>query len=387
MHTPFAKSLAKLALPVCGLVLSTAQANNIESNVADFSFVTASAVDTNLGTTAKVLNSPAVTYTYPALEQFDPYYGVLVGATLYMESDLTLTLEGQATSVTSTQVNFAGRGNIGTDTAMFNPIGGTSAAWGGMITLGDFGNVANSNIKCTADCSISRSRSTNDDETSIQSITDPGVLEAYVGLGHVASGDLGFQWNPTAVRANVYSAGSGVTASASTTLAWEGNLTATYTFVDHAYASFNDSGYLNDELTLDFGTVQQGSAAAPLGFDIYNLENEATGLDFIGISASSGDTEVLTTDLSAFSDLLAGDFLSFLALFDTSNAGSFAASYTLIFRDTLGTGARSSQQGGQTLTLNLLGTVVAPVPVPPALWLFGSAIAAMGIIGRRRGQV
>ncbi|WP_045224555.1 hypothetical protein [Methyloterricola oryzae] len=90
------------------------------------------------------------------MEQFDPYYGVLVGATLYMESNLTLTLEGQATSVTSTQVNFAGRGNIGTDTAVFNPIGGTSAAWGGTITLGDFGNVANSNITCTADCAISQ---------------------------------------------------------------------------------------------------------------------------------------------------------------------------------------------------------------------------------------
>ena len=348
MNQKRAAKLAKLAIPAFALAWSSVQAANIDSNIAEFSF-SASSSDTDVGATANLTNSPAVTVYAPALEQFDSYYGVLTGVTLYLESDQTLALTGEATrSGVAKNAFFAGQGTLGSNKAIFKPLGGGSqSAWSsGTLKLGTYSDaMTTSTIKCATDCTVEPAdASSAATESATKSITGNANLNQYVGLGTVSTSALGFSWSPGSVGANIYSAAAGVTGSATATLAWSGNLTATYTYIDHAYASFNDALAYNDELTLDFGSVQKGSLVSPLGFDIFNLEGESTGLDFTGISASSGDTSTLTTDLpGSFQDLAAGDFLSFLAFFDTSNAGSFNARYTLNFRDTIGIGASGSR--------------------------------------------
>jgi len=105
-----------------------------------------------------------------------------------------------------------------------------------------------------------------------------------------------------------------------------------------------------DVLDVDFGTVSLGASVAPSGFQLANLLGAGftADLDLVGFNGT-GNTSALTTDLAAFVDLQAGDFLDFAAAIDTSLLGNFNASYELSFTDELGT--------DQTLTLNLSGEV------------------------------
>ncbi|MGI9427480.1 MAG: endonuclease [Bythopirellula sp.] len=130
--------------------------------------------------------------------------------------------------------------------------------------------------------------------------------------------------------------------------------------LDHASPSFSSS-LVDHMLTIDFGTVEQNLSTS-LGFDLYNLESTAgftAGLDLDNISAV-GDSTILTTDLSTFAGaatLLAGASNNFVAEFDTSQLGSFSATYTLSFSD-------EDLPGSQLLddlTLVLLGSAAAPV--------------------------
>ncbi len=129
-------------------------------------------------------------------------------------------------------------------------------------------------------------------------------------------------------------------------------ITVNLDVVDHAQASFA-SGLDQNLLTIDFGNVNLGGTL-DTSFDIFNLEQTfgyTADLDLDSI-LGSGDTSVLTTDLSAFSGLTAGSSNDFLACFDTSTMGSFSATYTLTLSDEDITGATS-----QILTLQLLGEV------------------------------
>lgn len=118
-----------------------------------------------------------------------------------------------------------------------------------------------------------------------------------------------------------------------------------------ANASFNDASDVNT-LNIDFGTLTVGSTPGPISFDIANLDSGGftEPLQLVN-TVGSGDTSSLTTDLSAFTTLTAGNSLSFDSLIDTSSPGNFAASYDLNFTDNQGT--------DQTLTLNLSGVVEA----------------------------
>lgn len=124
--------------------------------------------------------------------------------------------------------------------------------------------------------------------------------------------------------------------------------------LDHADASFA-SGPDQNLLTIDFGTLTLGGTVnSP--FDIFNLE-QALGftadLDLDSI-IGLGDTAVLGSNLATFNGLLAAGSNAFNASFDTSNAGSFSATYTLNLSDEDIAGAT-----GQILTLQLLGEVAA----------------------------
>jgi endonuclease I len=148
--------------------------------------------------------------------------------------------------------------------------------------------------------------------------------------------------------------------------------------LDHANASFAGGSDLNS-LTLDFGAFALGSGTQFLPFDVFNLMATAgftAPLDLLSF-VGSGDTSVLDADLSLVNDLAAGTAQGFSASLDTTNVGSFAASYQLSFSDDT---ALAGAVGGQHLTLNLLGRVEA-VPEPTA-W-FMAVVALMSIAERR----
>ena len=140
----------------------------------------------------------------------------------------------------------------------------------------------------------------------------------------------------------------------------DGNDTINVSFdvLDHSEASFEGLADVNS-LLLDFGTVVMGSSLPDLDFDIFNLEDTAgftADLELDSISGS-GDTSVLTTDLTTFtggSALEAGFSNSFMASMDTSTLGSFSATYTLSFSDEDIPGAAT----GDDLTLTLMGSVI-----------------------------
>jgi len=130
------------------------------------------------------------------------------------------------------------------------------------------------------------------------------------------------------------------------------NITGTVITPDAANASFSSASDVN-VLNLDFGSAYWDQAAAPIDFDISNLAGGGLTADLDLVSVvGSGDTSVLSSDVSPFVDLLAGDSSSFQATFDTSNLGAYQASYDLNFTDYLG--------NDQLLTINLTGEVLPP---------------------------
>ena len=126
--------------------------------------------------------------------------------------------------------------------------------------------------------------------------------------------------------------------------------------LDPARASF-DAALVQETLTIDFGTQDVGgTVSSPFGlFNLENTINFTADLDLDSVSGV-GDTTVLGSDLAAFTGLVAGTSTGFLASFDTSAVGSFSASYTLNLSDEDIPG-----QTFQTLTLNLIGEVSAPL--------------------------
>lgn len=148
--------------------------------------------------------------------------------------------------------------------------------------------------------------------------------------------------------------------------------------LDASNSSFSVGNDLN-MLDIDFGTVDLGDAAAPQRFSIFNLAsslgaNLTASLDLDSIFGS-GDTSVLTTNLTTFSNLAGGLSISAMAYLDTSTLGIFSASYVLNFSDEDLPGTI----GMTELTLNITGSVV---PEPSAIG--GLFILASAALFRRR---
>ena len=128
---------------------------------------------------------------------------------------------------------------------------------------------------------------------------------------------------------------------------------------EHAEASFDE---LVDQNTagIDLGVVPTQCGTREQVFAMYNLESVpgfTAGLDLDSIS-SNGDTAVLYSDVSAFSNLPAGNSVGFTAFFDTNVApGTYQVSYTLAVSDEDLPGARP----GANLVLDLTGEIVTPL--------------------------
>ena len=220
---------------------------------------------------------------------------------------------------------------------------------------------------------------------------DYAVGATGTGLSVSSSGGTGLAGAASAttfVNVDTASAGTkGGTANTSSTNAYRANgavgvnsashALGNVDVVDHANASFAGDADANT-LTIDFGTVEQGSSQSR-GFSLHNLLATAgytAALDLDNV-AGSGDASALTTDLATFLNLAAASSNGYTAALNTSNLGAFAATYTLALSDENLAGAA----GGQTLTLNLLGEVVA---VPEPNGFAAAASLALGLLARRR---
>ena len=122
--------------------------------------------------------------------------------------------------------------------------------------------------------------------------------------------------------------------------------------LNHAAPSF-DAASKTTTLTIDFGIIPLGGAAATRGFSVVNLQSAslAAGLDLNSVSIS-GSTAI-STDIAAFQNEAAGVSQGFTATLNAAIGGSFSATDVVhVSDDHTIAGALSSD-----LTLNLTGTV------------------------------
>ena len=164
---------------------------------------------------------------------------------------------------------------------------------------------------------------------------------------------------------------------------WAGGISADNTGLDfgnvHASAGSpsNEVGlmalgvnYLNFTLSDD---TSDGLGAQQLAFSIYGGWVDGPGL--------SGLT-LLTTQLAANP----GDTLGVtLQLFGHDfGAPGTNGEYTVVVGDQGNIGGRYKLSLNASSTAMYANNIVQAVPIPAAVWLFGSALAGMGIIGRRK---
>ncbi len=358
-------ALAMLALQVS----APAQAGLIVTN-GPYAFSGSASVTDTKATQGATTNNGAALGANMLIPQFDAALGVLTGVTHQITSTRTITLAGN------------GAGGAGSGTATGNGASATAnlAAPGVSAT---FGTLSSPNANCSSVAPCSYSSTSVAAPANGSPVVSAGSLNAYVGGGTVSATRI-------APTLSVTSGGTKPSTTATATQNWSGTLTTSYSYLLHAAPSF-DGTQPSSIFELDFGDMMLGASADPLLFSIFNLADAnrvALNLDNV---AGSGDTAILTTDISAFMNLTAGQSSDiFSGFMDTSVLGSFNASYLLTFSDE-DTGAAASRYTNMMMTLNLRGTVV-PVPLKPSmsvpepgsLALFGAAI--FGLVWSRRSR-
>lgn len=186
----------------------------------------------------------------------------------------------------------------------------------------------------------------------------PGVLAPTVTVGVTVVGVGDYLGDVFIDNAQLTSAGAGQGSADA-----DDTITVMATILNHANGSFDDPAD-QDALQIDFGSVPQGSSSPSAPFSVHNLSGSfLAGLDLDSVTPA-GDTSVLTTNLSTFTDLGSGNAEAFVAALDTGAApGSYSATYTLHLSDEDIPGAAS----GQTLTLTLLAAIAPPALCPADL--------------------
>jgi hypothetical protein len=369
MKTNFQLTAITVLLGMSGISQAALTINSGQVSFNGSASVTASGTSVLSATN----NNNGVTVANVALGQFDAANGVLTRADVQLISNRTQTISG-----TGYKNNGPGRDSSGSgiSTAGLNAAG-VSAAFspalsqaGGLCSLahGPTGNVA---------CGWGPGTSS---ATTTDATADVGSanLNDYAGAGTVNASFSLPSLSATTTLTRIQGQTSG-----STTIYqvdWSGTLQANYSYLLNALASFDGSSPANS-LTLDFGTVAQNTGSPSLSFSLLNQANaDRIGLDLDSITGS-GNTGAFSTTLSPFSDLAQGSSQAFLANLSTSTTGAFSAKYLLDLSDA-NLGASNTWKNHQ-LTLNLVGNVTA-VPVPGAVWLFGTAMASLIGLGRRK---
>lgn len=303
--------------------------------------------------------------------QFDAATGVLMGTTVQTTGSLVQTIGGAGTKGNGAAKTANGSGS--STTGMTAP--GASGSFGSTTLTGTGCSLkqgGTGNISCAWGPVTSAATSTN----GSASVTS-NSLNSYVGAGTVG---VLFAM-PTVQATSTLSSTMGQASSSTSTYSvnWSGNVQANYSYLLHAAPSF-DVQAQSSSLTLDFGTVAQGSSVNPLFFTLYNLADQnRVGLDLDSFTFS-GDAQ-LTTDLASFANLEQGLKQSFLAGLDTSSVGSFSAHYILTLSDA-DVGA-SSTRGSYQMELNLVGNVAA-VPEPESYAMLLAGLGLIAGIARRR---
>jgi hypothetical protein len=306
------------------------------------------------------------------LAQFDASLGVLTGVTINL-LDSTRT---QSVTVTSTDGNNNGNNNNRTSTGTGNSTAGISAP-GMSFTLPSLSTDGSCTAPRQEACSPAVTTTAVSDPNQNQAATSDS-FDSYVGGGTVTVSRTAPTFNAMQ-NDNVFTGEE----STQNVLNWTGKLSATYSYLLHAAPSF-DSSASAATLILDFGTVAQNSSVSPMIFSIFNLTDPSrTDLDLDSFIAA-GDTSALDSGLSTFANLGQGYGQLFQATLNTTNAGDFLATYTLTLSDAVNIGAASSQSI-YTLVLTLKGNITAAstVPVPDAVWLFGTGLVGLVGVGRR----
>ncbi|MCX8049122.1 MAG: hypothetical protein N3A55_05630 [Methylohalobius sp.] len=364
------KNALYLTIALLGFGVSPAKALIVSSS-GGFN-VSATLTDTNVTSTAATATNQPATGSYPVLSLFDPSLGVLTAATWSVNSNRTLTVNGNAgkSMGPSRTVNFS----ASADANLALP-GSPS------LTFGSINASASCNLPMGMGGSCSASGTSGAQSANGTASVAASALNGYVGAGNVT----GISFTLPTHQANVAMSntmGSGLYGNADSALNWAGTLAVNYHYLLHANPSFSSSAAVTS-LSYDFGSVVQGSVVAPVGFSLYNLPHPDRAAWSLQSVAPSGDASVLSTDLGTLigATVGAGQSLSFSASFDTSTVGSYSAQYVISLQDAVGANASRSNFN---LLLNLSGTVV-PVPVPAAVWLFGSLLAAYSV--RRIRQV
>lgn len=132
-------------------------------------------------------------------------------------------------------------------------------------------------------------------------------------------------------------------------------VTVNATVLAHSKASFSSAGPAST-LTLDFGTIAQGTGSHTLPIGLSNLVTTAgytAALDLDQVTAG-GNTAILSSNFAPFSALPAGATSSFLATLNSASLGTFSTTYNLTASDENLSGAT----GGQALTLTLKADVL-----------------------------
>lgn len=318
--------------------------------------------------TASSNNAPIATV---GVGQFDAATGVLVGATLQVDSTRAQTISGSGTKGGGPARTANGSGS---STAGFSA-SGASTTFTPAVTVAGSGCSLGMGMMGPNSCTWGPAGSTT--ATSGSATVASGNLDSYVGAG---STNVALTL-PSMQATSTLSATQGPASSSKSTYTvnWSGNVQANYSYLLHAAPSF---GGASNSLTLDFGTLTQGTGASSLGFSLYNVADpNRVGLDLDSFATVGNAGNNFSTNLANFANLSQGGSQSFLAWLDTSSVGQFSTQYVLSLSDA-DVGA-SSTRGSYQLTLNVVGNVAA-VPEPETYAMMLAGLGLVGGMARRR---
>jgi hypothetical protein len=371
MNRPTRISLLIALLGTCGA--ANAQLTSTSGPTAFSGSASVTATASSVASATVTNNNAAIASV--GLGQFDPATGLLVGANIQIDSSRTQVISGSGNKGggPARTANGSGSSTAGLSAS------GASTTFTPAVTVAGSGCSLGQGMMGVTSCSWGPVNS-----TATATNGSAGVAAASLD-GYVGTGSTSVALTPPSLQATSTLSRTQGPASSSIstyTVNWSGNVQANYSYLLHAAPSFDVQTQTNS-LTLDFGTVAQGSSADSLFFTLYNLPDQnRVALDLDSISGS-GDTLKLTTDLAALTALEQGYKQSFLADLDTSSVGSFGAHYLLTLSDA-DVGASSTRNTYQ-MELNLVGNVAA-VPEPETYAMMLAGMGLMGAMARRRRQ-